>query len=601
MSAPQGLATFPGVEHLISASITLQNGIEPSTAELVFAPQPDFSTESGTLTFAMNGTSVVFPDCKVDRGSVERNARGEVCRLSLLDRRWKWRFGQISGKYNVRREDATIQNGGSGGGPVADTERTPRELAALYLDAMGESGYDVSELANETRPSVDHEYDNPADALARLCESLGCRIVLRLDNTVRIVRAGAGGELPQGFLLEDSPAVNLPEKPERIAVVCGPSLFQVDFPLEAVGLDVVEGAEGSQSETIKPIDDLSYKPAGGWAAADVPYFYNVAATASKQRALAVKSVFRYYRIMTPVNVPGYDGSPDGRITRLEQVLPIFEEQVRTAGENFDAKPLAAAVFGVWYPNIDELANTEPSLTLQGDSPPASATGDASKTPFYLRGFAIDTARGLVIFDEPVFKNGTPGAASVRPEPAQLVLRAKCHVRDAESLALERYVRERATGGNLNTSPRYIRRDELVVAHTPTYEPASYANFPAGGVDPRAVASVATNRNEIDEACDDIIDAALAEYDQPQARQIRAIGIRPIELDGAIVQVTYSVGPSGATTTAARNSEAAHVGLGHGERRASSLARMAVEEGEKLRSPAAARKIRREAAAGRRAR
>jgi len=68
-----------------------------------------------------------------------------------------------------------------------------------------------------------------------------------------------------------------------------------------------------------------------------------------------------------------------------------------------------------------------------------------------------------------------------------------------------------------------------------------------------------------------------------------------------VQVTYSVGPSGATTSAARNSEAAHPGLGHGEKRASNLARMAVDEGQKLRSPAAAKRIRRALAAERRAR
>lgn len=603
MSPPQGLAHFPGIDHLLSASITLGHGISPSSAKLRIAPQTNFAAETGTLLFEYDGTTVEFPDCKVDRSSLDRNERGEVVELSILDRRWKWRFGQISGKYNVWRDDSTIQ---SGGGLVADTERTPQELAALYLDAMGEGGYDVSELPSQTRPPVDHDHDNPADALAELCDSLGCRIVLRLDNTVRIVRVGVGADLPQDFLLENSAAVNLPEKPDRIAVVCGPSFHQVDFPLEAVGLDVAAGPGGSPSDTIKPIDLLSYKPAGGWSLADLPYFHNVGTGAGGEdvtglRALAVKSVFHYYRIMTPVQVPGYGDSPGEQVTRREQILPVFEEQVRVGVENDDTAPLAAAVFGVWYPGLDELANTETSLTPQGDWPPAAGPGGVLKSPFYLRGFMIDTARGLVIFDETVYRNDTPGSAAVTIAQAQLVLRTKCHVRDAETLAIKRHVRERSTGGDLGTPTRYIKRDEIVLTHVPTYDPASYGNFPAGGVDPRAVTAVATNLAEVDEQCDRYIDAALKEYEQPLPRQVTAIGIRPIELDGAIGQVTYQVGSSGATTAAARNSEPSNLALGYGERRASESARRAAEEAQKSRSSAALRKIHRALAAGRRAR
>ncbi|MEX0675969.1 MAG: hypothetical protein WD063_02760 [Pirellulales bacterium] len=605
MSPPQGLAYFPGIDHLLSASITLGHGISPSSARMQIAPQASFTAEAGTLKFEYDGAAVEFPDCKVDRSGLARNERGEIIELSILDRRWKWRFGQISGKYNVWRDDSTIQ-AGEGGGPLADTERTPQELAALYLDAMGEEAYDVSELPNETRPPVDHDHDNPAEALADLCESQSCRVVLRLDNTVRIVRVGVGADLPQEFLLENSAAVNLPEKPDRIAVVCGPSFFEVDFPLEAVGLDVAAGSGDSQSDTIKPIDELSYKPAGGWSIADLPYFNNVGTGAGGEdvtglRTLAVKSVFRYYRIMRPVNIPGFDASSEGQITRLEQILPVFEEQVRVATENFDRAPLAAAVFGVWYPGLDELGNTQTSLTPQGDFPPPGGPGGVSISPFYSRGFTIDAARGLVIFNEPVYQNSTPDAAAVTIAPAQLVLRTKCHVRDAETLATKRHVRGRSTGGNLGTPTRYIKRDEIVLTHVPTYDAASYGSFPAGGVDPRAVTAVATNLDEVDERCDRYIDLALEEYEQPLPRQVMAIGIRPIELDGAIGQVSYQVGPSGATTAVARNSEPSNLALAYGERRASESARRSAEEARKSRTSAAIRQIRRAVAAGRRAR
>ncbi len=607
MTAPQGLATFPGVVQLLSATITLGHGISPSTARLTMAPQPTPPAEAGTLRFLYGENVVEFPDCKIDQGSYQRSDTGEHWQVAFLDRRWKWRFGHISGRYNVWRENATLQNGdpagSSGSGLVTDTERTPQQLAELYLDAMGEEDYDVSALPNFTRPPVDHDYDNPAEALADLCESLGCRIVLRLDNTVKLVRIGSGIELPTDFLLEDSLTIDLPEKPDTIAVVCGPSLFQVDFPLEAVGLDRDTTTGGDPTDTIKPIDQLSYKPAGGWSQVDLPLFADLSSNAAEEdvsglRSLATKSVYRYYRIRMPVKVPGYEGDV---ITKREQLLPLFDEQVISAVENDESVPLPAAVFGVWYPGLDDQSNTQSTLTAQGNSPPAAGPEGTYKSPFYNRGFTLDAARGIVIFDEPVFKNATPNAAKVTPQPAQLVLRAKCHVRDPETLAVARYVRQRSTGGTLGTNTQYIQREELVVTHVPTYSPETYAETPSGGTDPREVTAVASTVEDVDAACDYYIDAALEEYVQPEPRQVQAAGIYPIDLDGAIAQVTYQVGSAGATTTVARGSEPSSVAASHDERRRAEVARQASMAARRATSSTSGRNTRREAAARRQAR
>ncbi len=610
MSTPQGLATFPGITQIMSASITLGHGISPSTARITMAPQPGAISETGMLSFFIDSTTINFPDCKVDQGSYERNEGGEFWHLTLLDRRWKWRFGQISGRYNVWRENATLQNGDpvgfSGSGLVADTERTPRELAELYLEAMGEVGYDVSALPNDTRPPVEHDFDNPAEALAELCENLGCRVVLRIDNTVSIVRVGSGASLPTEQLLEDSLTIDPPEKPDAVAVVCGPSYFQVDFPLEAVGLDRDQTSGGDPSDTLKPLAELSYKPPGGWSTVDLPLFFDLSNNESEDdvtglRSLATKSVFRYYRIKLPVKVPGYDGPDGGLITRLEQVLPLFEEQVVTAVENHDAAPLPASVFGVWYPGLDEQANTAVALTAQGNSPPAAGAEGTYKSPFYNRGFTLDMARGLVIFSEPVYRNATPSEAKVTPAPAQLVLRTKCQVRDAETLSLVRHVHERSTGGSLGTSPQYIRREELVVSHVPTYDPATYALETTSTTDPRVVSSVSSTADEVNAAADHYIDSAIDEYAQPEPRQVQVAGLHPLNLDGVIQQITYSVGGAGAMTTIARGSEPSHIATSHGERRYSEMTRGAIAQARRARGGLGGRATRREAAARRAAR
>ncbi|REK19175.1 MAG: hypothetical protein DWQ37_01930 [Planctomycetota bacterium] len=604
MTVPQGLVSFPGVAQVLGASITLGHGISPSTAQLRFAPQPGFATEVGTLTFTWNGFEVRLPDCKVDRGNLVRNESGEVWQVSLVDRRWKWRFGHVSGRYNVRRSDATVQ--GTDGGSdelVVDTERTPQQLAEIYLEAMGETAFDVSPLPNDARPPVDHDYDNPAQALGELCDHLGCRVVLRLDNSVALVPVGVGGELPAAFLLEDGPSFDLPEKPDRVAVVCGPSDFQVDFPLEAVGLDAEVLSDGSSGETIKPIEQLSYRPAEGWAQVDVPNFFNLGTgetgeQAKRMQELAAKSVFRYYRIRLPVNVPGYDGAPDGRIAKLEQVLPLFEEQVSTARENGARTSLPAAVFGVWHPGLDEHANTQATLV-----PPAEGGEEnEAKSPFYTRGFTIDAARGLVIFDEPVYANAIPDGAKVAFDAAKLVLRAKCQVRDAESLAVTRHVRERSTGNHHGTGCLVLKRDELTVTHVPQYDPSSYAGDPVDGKDPRQVTSITTNLAEINEECDRAIDRALASFERPAPRQVRAAGIVPVELDGAISSVSYQVGAAGATTTVTRNSEPAGLALGYRERRAAETSRRAAARRASLTLlPGVEDLVRRAVAGGRRAR
>jgi hypothetical protein len=610
MSTPQGLASYPGIEQIISASITLGHGISPSSARITMAPQLSTIAESGTFTFTIGTTTISFPDCKADQGSYERSDNGEYWHITLLDRRWKWRFGQISGRYNVWRENATLQNGdppgSAGSGLVADTERTPQQLAALYLDAMGESGYDVSALPNDTRPPVEHDYDNPAEALAELCDNLGCRIVLGLDNTVKIARVGTGQLLPADDLLEDSLTIDPPELPDSVAVVCGPSFFQVDFPLEAVGIDRDKTSGGDPTDTLKPIDELSYKPAGGWSNVDLPLFSDLSSNESEDdvtglRSLATKSVFRYYRVKVPVRIPGYDGPSGGLVRRLEQILPLFEEQVVTAVENHDSVALPAVVFGVWYPGLDEQANTLPILTVQGNSPPAAGTDSAYKSPFYNRGFTLDTARGLVIFNEPVYRNSTPDEPKVTPAPAQLVLRAKCQVRDTETLALARHIHERSTGGTLGTSPQFILREELVVTHVPTYDPDTYASPLTATNDPRLIDSVATTADDVNDAADHYIDAALEEYTQPEPRQVQIAGLYPLDLDGVIQQITFSVGGAGATTTIARGSEPSFIATSHGERRQSEASRQTVAQVRRSRGNIAGRSTRREAAARRAAR
>lgn len=542
----QGLASFPGILQMLDASISIEHGISPGVATLTIVPQDGLATEVGTLIFSFGGASLQFPNCKVDQASFERNAQGDVWRLSLLDRRWRWRFGQISGTYNARQDNFSLQRGEHGS---IDTERTPQQLAVLCLEAMGEAYFDVSHLPNESRPSVEWDCEVPAEALAALCDSLGCRIVLELDGRVAIRRTGVGAVLDLTGALEGGAVFNPPEMPDAIAVACGPSRYQVDFRLEAVG---IEAADSQGAETLLPIDELSYKPTGGWSRADVPFFHQVDAAF---KPLAQKSVFRYYRIRTPLEIPGYDGPEGSQVGCLEQILPIEDEQIEQAVENAQAANVPASVFGVWYPQGDDVANSAPSLTPA----PSPAEGAPPADSVYQGAYAIDTARGLVIFNEPVYRNTHSSATGgvgyeVVVGPAELVLRAACRVKHPATSALARHVRTRATGSLLGTSARYVRHEEIVLAHTPRYS-ESYT-----------LLDVATNVANVNQAADDFLDVAQQEYQSTFPQTVRYPGIVPVVLDGAIQQVSFHVGRSGATTTVARHNERSRMAMTHGQRR-----------------------------------
>ena len=122
---------------------------------------------------------------------------------------------------------------------IINTERTPKELATLCLNtAMNETGFVLDGLPDLVRPTVMWDYENPANALQALCDDLGCRIFLGLDNKVHIkCKAGVGEALPTDGILRPSFTIDPPDMPDTIAVACAGTRHQLDLQLESVALD----------------------------------------------------------------------------------------------------------------------------------------------------------------------------------------------------------------------------------------------------------------------------------------------------------------------------------------------------------------------------
>jgi hypothetical protein len=506
---PQGLLTFPGLQQILSWSYTLSHGITPGVAQVEIAPQLGVPAEIGPMVITFDDVELVFPGCVLDSANIRRDGAGMVVSLAILDRRWTWRFGQISGRYNLRQKNGKLD-------PA--TEQAPQDLATLLLVEMGESEFDVSGLPNESRPEIDWDHAHPAQELARLAEQLGCRVVLDLDSRVSLAPAGFGADLPD---TQTQRTVNFgidpPTRPDSLLLVGAPTRFQSRFRLEAVGLE--------QTGEIEPIDNLSYKPAGGWQ--NEPWFGFPNVADADDRALARQTVYRWYRIKCTApstdagdfEIAGYDGP----VEDLWQLLPLERGLVETFTD----------VDSIERPRPPEIAGIYWDRSLDGKNIPERRRWPGR--------FSIDAGRGIVRFAEPVLQvSSDSGGGFIE---AELYLTVAHGVKDVVTLQEVRETVERVLPGEpIGTGPKVLRRDDLGRTVVTKYDDN---NNPTGTTD---------NADSFDAEAEETLDAAEAAFQTLETGQVEYAGVVPISPDGAIQQVEWRGGTAGCVTRASRNSE-----------------------------------------------
>lgn len=518
MSAPQGLIHFPGVQQIISGRYVLSHGITPSRAVIEIAPQANILAAVGTLTLTFGSVRLQFPGSLLDTLTL-RFQGAHQWTLDILDRRWRWRFGEVWGRYNARNPDGSL---------IRELERTPQQLAVMLLRAMGESGFDISPLPNVGRPEVNWTGNNPAQELATLCEGLGCRIVLGLNNRVMIRRTGFGRPLPSQHAMTGGLGVDPPNKPDSIKIVSGPARFQSKLKLQAVGLDT--------DEKIKPIDDLSYKPADGWEKEHPDFFTSVEENTSdpekSPRRLALRTVFRWYRVESQADgsmrVPSYRGP----VAFVWQILPISDDLVDKEPNVLENSQFSGTVRrakkgkieGEFYDGERKFATTDAGTLYEGS-------------------FSVDGERGIVQFGNAMYRIDDDSGETL---PAKLFLTCSYSVKHIASRQELRMTYEQRLPGRSNgTGPQIVHHPELVATAI-----ARYGRGSSGTRVDRVETNEAEWRREVIHA----LQAAMLEYSTGPTNDVEYAGLLPIEPDGAIQQVSWSVGPGGAKTRASRNAE-----------------------------------------------
>jgi hypothetical protein len=565
---PVALISYPGVERPLDAEYTLTWGVQPSRAQVTVAPQ-DFTRIQGTgdLVLADNWHDpVTIPDCTaVDVAFLP----GGAARLFLDDHRWRWAFPTISGHYNQPAEILlSVPPVAAPGQPRPNppqpppapargeeefypgTRRSAHELAKLCLKAMGETSYTLGGLDEAATPRVDWEEANAAQALEAMCHELGCVVVWRPDGrngAVRVVKRGEGEPPAGGVVLQDAPSLAATPRPEAIRLFSAPIQYQVRLLLEPVGYDF--------DHSIKPIDQLSYKPTNGWVDGGPPRWGGVFSrqnlpagrTGYDAVALAQRCVYLMYRIRAdwqPDQVDKFDPTkkgpkrlripPDSKdprhdIEKIEQIHLLDKRNLICRDDLGRPMTQPAVCYG---------RHTNPEAgTIAQDI--AKFFDQTTKMTEVLIPFHIDPVHQLVVFGARCL--AIRDNRYVAPE---IVLETCVIVLDKDTRAPVRAIFDLPIrNGTKDAIARFIQ-DDVVYRSTAQYD-----------ADHR-VTKVVGNDGDTRARADHYLKGQARRYDLTGAERRVGAGVMPWYTDGLVMQVTWTLNPEGRQfqTVASLNTE-----------------------------------------------
>jgi len=585
---PTGRAFFPGLTNNIKTlTMPLIHGIAPGVGSITAVPFAGFANTVGDLVLTYGSTTIRFPDCSIVNPSLRGGANSpRMWSLSVLDRRWKWKFGEVSGRYNSLRPDNMIDD---------RTEKTPRELATLLLNAMGEENYDISALPDTARPFIDWYYTNPALELQNLCESLGCRVILQLDNRVVLKRVSVGDPLPQtGQEMNLSFGMEGAAVPDKIKLIGGPTLFQSRLVLQAVAQDIDRWSPasginrfpdynqwnvGRLGET-KRLGLISYAPPT-YGFQDPENFSDILPTyvtggdgiytRSEVRQIAKSSVYKWYR---PIGLARYGQAIDPVQPSLvvqglgydyqrswdDQTTEVMANRWESVGqfhEDFESAVSDASRIRILPTKAETSRGIDDGWAFQPATIRGFVTGDGpaglSKIYDVQRGsgaqnldtaFSVDSASNLVKFSQPVYKmNQAPGAFFGNILGASLYLDTSFHVLDDNNnpVAFQRELDLPGVPAAGQNSVQIVFRPEFQNVFIQRWS-SEYLQRHSGGL--------ITITEKLQQQADDYLNLLRAQYIPKTSTDVMWAGLVPINLDGITSHVTFSLGDSQPTTTRA---------------------------------------------------
>jgi hypothetical protein len=522
MTFPSARVTFGGFGSsgtlpLRGCVFPLSRGTLPSAMTLYTLPVPDLNIGDGTLTLSYGGFPCTFTGCAVASAHIRRHSDGKwpTWAITALDRRYRWAGRVISGDFNRRAADGTVD---------MSTARTPADLAGLCLNALGEGGFDVSRMPTGVWPRFKFQHAEARHVLAWLCNYVACEVCLNpLTDAVEIWPLGSGAGTSAGLGL--TPKYRFCPRayvPASITATSGDVLFQSKLRLKNVTINPNTGQQALLANS-------SYKPSGGWAN-ESPFSFPGISDATNRRN-AFQEVYRLYALEGQQDgslpIPGFSFP----VTSTDQyLLHDHRLQAETDLHGFKRR-LPAYVEGDYWAYTD--------LPVNGSN--LRYTGK----------FTLDTERRTVEFARPVFKLSSSGAYE---EPTlYLVTSYRARTQAGVVAGLFASGSVGGTGGIL-----LLKRPEVF---------AVFDQIAGSNTQAQAMAELQA-----------YVRCFQQKFANPWASEMTYPGLLPRTLDGNLAQVTWRWFVNREATTTVCEHEELDVGAvdAHERRRRQQLAQLAEE-------------------------
>ncbi len=157
---------------------------------------------------------------------------------------------------------------------------------------------------------------------------------------------------------------------------------------------------------------------------------------------------------------------------------------------------------------------------------------------YKNGITVDEDRWLIITEDPLYSVSPKGKYS----PANIQVKIAYSVRDPQTWEFFRYTQDLQLSSAVPTQPRIIRHEDIFGKAVGTFdEEFGLIDFTDN-----------TDADDLNAEANYYLQAAAQEYIEQDSLDVPYAGLVPIQVDGLIQQVTYSIssGPGGSTMTRA---------------------------------------------------
>ena len=490
MPGSLGSCSFPGLD-IRYASMSFSRGVTPSICTILAVPQDNLNLPPSTLTFSYGSTSVQFFDCAVMGAFIRprRDGKGWLMSVQVMDRRWRWAFKSISGEYNKRKPDGTVDD---------STRKTPAELADLCFNVLGDRG-NTSQMPGGVYPYVNWQNTNAALALADLCDRVACDVVLNhAANSFEVWPLGVGPGTETGFG-EFHPKYRFTPRnvPSGIEAHGGDSQFQNKLRIRAVA----DNEQGQQAFLATTFNTITLNQQA---------FHFPGLTATQH--IALEQAWKDYRVI---------GQADSSLA-----VPQCQEAITST----DQYLLNSYILDPAEKDLSQFQRRLPYY-VEGDFWAYADTPTSLSDKRCLMPSSLDLDRRLVRFQYPVVKLGSSGLI----EEPTLYLTTSYRVKavDGSISHLVRSGNTSVTGGGTLV----LRRPEVFASFKTTYN----GQNSAGQSSTKAQAEAELDR---------YVQIFQQKYTSTQASELTYPGTIAGNLNGTVAQIRWTAGVNRNPTTMA---------------------------------------------------